>query len=194
MSETLQSLLERVSIPANLLEEPAPDADALASILKAAVTAPDHGGLRPWRFIKIDGRARENLGQIFCEAAQQQSPDIDADALSAIRGKPLRSPMIVAVVAAVKDHPKIPDQEQLFSAAAAAQNLQLAANALGYGSIWLTGPYARDTYVSEKLGLKPKECIVAFIYLGTPSAAASIARKKIQRRPDPADFLVEWTG
>src|SRR5690606_24357247 len=76
----------------------------------------------------------------------------------------------------------------------AAQNLQLAANALGYGSIWLTGPFATDEHVRQSLGLGSDDRIAGFIYLGTPGPAAAMARKKLQNRPQPADFMVNWTG
>ncbi len=194
MSDVLQSLLERVSIPANLLEAPAPSEDDLNTILQAAVTAPDHGAIRPWRFIKIQGEAQEKLADLFCEAARKNKPDITDAELEAIRQKPLRSPMIIAVVAVIKEHPKAPPHEQLLSAGAAAQHIMLAANALNYGSIWLTGPFASDPYVCQSLGLAEADQIVGFIYLGTPSAAAQMARKKIERRPDPADYTLEWTG
>lgn len=39
-----------------LLRAPAPKPDELAQILQAAMSAPDHGALRPWRFVKIQAR------------------------------------------------------------------------------------------------------------------------------------------
>jgi nitroreductase len=194
MSETLQSLLQRVSTPANLLREPAPAPAQLATILQAALAAPDHAGLRPWRFIVIQGDARRRLGEVFVAATLQDKPDTPAAELEAIGEKPLRAPMIVAVVAAIKPNPKIPPREQILSAGAAAHTILLAAGALGYGGIWLTGPFAEDAYVYKALGLKGEEQIVAFVHLGTPGPGAEITKKKIQNRPKPADYTVEWTG
>lgn len=190
----LAALLERVSIPADMLVEPAPAGADLETIVQAGVSAPDHGGLRPWRFISIAGTARERLGEVFCEAARRAKPDVTEQELAGVRKKPLRAPLIVAVVAAVKSSPKIPEHEQVLSAGAAAQNVQLAANALGYGSIWLTGPFATDDYVLERLGLAPGERLVAFVYLGTPSPQAAMAQKKLQNRPRAADFIIDWNG
>lgn len=194
MSETLQSLLQRVSTPANLLREPAPGPEQLSTILQAAVAAPDHAGLRPWRFIVIQGDARKRLGEVFVAGALQDNPGLPEAEQNAIREKPLRAPMIVAVVAAIKPNPKVPVREQLLSAGAAAHTILLAANALGYGSIWLTGRFAEDPYVYKELGLKEGEQIVAFVHLGTPGPGAEITKRKIQNRPKPADYTVEWTG
>jgi nitroreductase len=194
MSETLQSLLQRVSTPANLLQEPAPTPEHLATILQAAVVVPDHASLRPWRFIVIQGDSRKRLGDVYAAATLESKPDTPAADLEAIREKVLRAPMLVAVVAAIKANPKVPVREQLLSAGAAAHAILLAANALGYGSIWLTGRFAEDPYVYRELGLTGEEQIVAFIHLGTPAPGAVITRKKIQNRPKAADYTVEWTG
>lgn len=194
MSETLQSLLQRVSTPANLLQEPAPTPEHLGSILQAAVCVPDHAGLRPWRFIVIQGEALKRLGEVYVASTLQSKPDTPAAELDAIREKARRAPMVVAVIATVKPNPKVPVREQILSAGAAAHTILLAANTLGYGSIWLTGRFAEDPYVYRELGLKGEEQIVAFVHLGTPSPAAVITKKKILNRPKPADYTVEWTG
>jgi nitroreductase len=194
MSETLQSLLQRVSTPANLLQEPAPTPEHLVSILQAAVCVPDHAGLRPWRFIVIQGEALKRLGEVYVASTLQAKPDTPAAELDSIREKARRAPMVVAVVAAIKPNPKVPVREQILSAGAAAYSILLAANDLGYGSIWLTGRFAEDPYVYKELGLKEGEQIVAFVHLGTPGPGAVITRKKSQNRPKPADYTVEWTG
>jgi nitroreductase len=194
MSETLQSLLQRVSTPANLLQEPPPTPEHLATILQAAVCAPDHASLRPWRFIVIQGDARQRLGDVYVASTLESKPDTPATELDAIREKVLRAPMIVAVVAAIKSNPQVPSREQLLSAGAAAYSILLAANTLGYGSVWLTGRFAEDPYVYRELGLTGEEQIIAFIHLGTPAPGAVITKKKIQNRPKAANYTVEWTG
>ena len=193
MTTPIQALLERVSTPANLLQEPAPSAEELEQIVQAGLCAPDHGALRPWRFISIRGEAREALAQVFCDTSQRNQPDISEAELKDIYAKPLRAPLIVVVVAAVEEHPKIPSHEQILSAGAAAQNLLLASNALGYGSIWLTGSFATDPYVYQQLGLQVQERIIGFIYIGTPSSsAAKLVERKQQNRPTAKDFIIDW--
>ena len=167
MTDSLKHL-QRQSTPAVALTEPAPDAKQLRQILKTALTAPDHGRLHPYRFISIRGDALHKLSDIFGEATLRRDPDVDAAYLKKQKDKPLRSPLIVVVVAQLIDSPKIPEIEQLLSAGAAAHNVLLAANALGFGSIWLTGANAYDDYVRGELGLEDNERIIGFIYIGTP--------------------------
>ena len=175
MTESLKNL-NRYSTPAKALVEPAPDDEQLRLILKTALTAPDHGRLHPYRFISIRGKARRKLSEIFCQATLDREPGVDQAYLAKQKDKPLRSPLIVVVVASPINSPKIPEIEQLLSAGAAAHNVLLAANALGFGSIWLTGANAYDAYVCRELGLDTNERIIGFIYIGTP---------KIEFQPRP---------
>ncbi len=70
------------------------------------------------------------------------------------REKIRRSPCIVIVGCAVKrDFAKVPEIEQVIAAGAAAQNLFLAAHALGYGVMWKTGAAAYDAGVKAVVGL-----------------------------------------
>jgi nitroreductase len=172
------------------LQEPAPSDSELAAIVQAALRAPDHGRLRPWRFIAIRGPALERFGAVLAETLQARMPEASAEALARERGKALRAPLIVAVAARIRDNGKIPPVEQLLSAGAAAQNIMLAANALGYGAMWKTGDPAYDDRVKRALGLEEQDAIVAFIYLGTNSGAARPA----QPRAAVPEFLVEWRG
>ena len=186
--DALELLQGRASVSADDLEEPAPTDAEIETLIRAAVAAPDHGGLRPWSFIVIRGEARARLGEVFVEAARQREPGLDAAELEKLRGKPQRAPLVIAVAARVDpDNPKIPPLEQILSAGAAAQQLQLAANALGYGAIWLTGASAHDALVREALGLDFDDRLVGFVHIGTAAR-----RPAAPTRPDPARFLHEW--
>ena len=55
--QALDALLNRVSVPRLL--EPAPTAEQREVLFAAAMRAPDHGQLRPWRFLTVEGAARE---------------------------------------------------------------------------------------------------------------------------------------
>jgi nitroreductase len=186
MNDSLK-LLERHSTPAKALVEPAPDDKQLRLILKTALSAPDHGRLHPYRFISIRGDARHRLSEIFGKATQQREPDVEPAYLEKQKDKPLRSPLIVVVVASPIESPKIPEIEQMLSAGAAAHNVLLAANALGFGSIWLTGANAYDDYVCGELGLDQNEHIIGFIFLGTPSI--DIPPRPI---PEVSTHLTSW--
>ena len=139
--DALEAVLTRHSVPPAFLAEPAPDDATLERILAAGASAPDHGRLRPWRFIVIRGPARARLGEVFAEALVRRQPDAPAPALEQERARPLRAPLLIVVGARLEpQHPKIPEIEQILSTAAAAQSILIAAHALGYGAKWLTFP------------------------------------------------------
>lgn len=182
--ETLQS---RHSTPANQLIEPAPDDAQLKQILQAAMAAPDHGRLQPYRFLRIAGEARYRLSELFAEAVKNRDPEVSDEYLKKQADKPLRSPMIVVVIATLIDSPKVPRVEQLLCAGSVAHGILLASEALGFGGIWLSGDNAYDETVRQALGLTDNEEIVGFVYLGS---------KKNQmppRHPAPVEpFLGDW--
>jgi nitroreductase len=78
--------------------------------------------------------------------------------------------LLVVGCAVQADHPKVPEIEQVLATGAAVENLLLAAHALGYGSMWKTGPAAYDPGVKAALGLQPTDHIVAIVHLGSPAA------------------------
>ena len=186
MTDSL-TFLNRHSTPAKALIDPAPDEAQLKQILKIAMTAPDHGRLHPYRFISIRGEGRNRLSDLFGRAVQQRNPQVEAKYLKKQKDKPLRSPLIIVVVANLIESPKIPEIEQMLSAGAAAHNILLASNALGFGSVWLTGDNAYDDLVRSELGVAANEKIIGFIYLGTPQL-------DIPPRPVPRvdNFLSSW--
>lgn len=186
----LDALLRRNSTPPKLLDDPAPDDAALAAMFATAVRVPDHGAVRPWRFHVIRADARFALGELFVKALHRRDPNADTRDEVKERSRPLRAPLIVAVCAEiVPDNPKVPPVEQIASTSAAIQTLMLAANAMGFGAIWLTGANARDAGVKAAFGLADKDEIVGFVYMGTPTG--DIPDKP---RPDPAGLVSEWTG
>lgn len=188
MPEIIDALRQRVSCPR--LCDPGPTPAQLDLMFRAALRAPDHGLLRPWRFIVIAGDARQALGDLFVEAERLHQPDASAEALDKLRRNPLRAPVVIACVAVVTPgHRKVPVVEQVASMAAAVQNLQLAADALGYGAMWRTGPMAADPHVKARLGVETKDEIVAFLYVGTVDG-----ERRRADDVDPAPFVQYWDG
>ncbi len=145
------------------LVEPLPTDDELRLIYQAALRAPDHGMLRPWRFLLVKGQARNKLGELFVEAMQ---PDTEEKRNKLLKA-PLRAPMIIIAVSTITEHPKVPAIEQITSTAAAVQNMSLAAHALGYASIWRTGAVAFSDKVKLALDLSVSDEIVGLLYLGS---------------------------
>lgn len=188
----IDTIRARRSVPR--LVEPAPSAAELTAIVEAAACAPDHGRLRPWRFIVIEGDALDEMGAVLEEAyvarCAEQGVTPDEEARRKERTKLRRAPMVLVVAAVRRDDGRIPFVEQLLSAGAAAQNALLAATALGYGSMWRTGAPAYDDRVKAALGLGPGDAIVGFLYLG--SVPEGVERRP--HEPDLDDLVVRWRG
>jgi nitroreductase len=178
--DTLTAIHSRVT--AAKLSAPAPSAEQLQKIFEAAARAPDHGRIAPWHFIVIEGDARERFGALLGDAARRQKPGIDEAGVQSARNKALRAPLIVVAVARVVAHPKVPEIEQLLAVGAAVQNALLAAEAMGFGSMWKTGAPAYDPEVKRALGLQPTDHIIGFLYFGTPVSQVPVRPPELQGR------------
>jgi len=184
----LEALATRRSVKPDRLGEPAPSAGELDRILTIAARVPDHKKLVPWRFIVFEGEARAKAGEIFAEAcaAEEKEPPSPVR-LDTERARFLRAPLVVAVVSRVTNRRGTPEWEQILSAGAAAFNLCLAANAMGYATSWITEWIAYSPMVRERLGLGENERFAAFVYIGTPKE-----KPEERERPHLADIVTRW--
>ncbi len=183
--DALDLLLNRVSVPR--LVAPGPDAGQRELLFRAALRAPDHAQLRPWRFLTVEGEALTQLGELFAQGLLATNPEAEAPALDKARAMPLRAPLLVVVIARLQAHPKVPEQEQLLAAGCAAHGLLLAAHAQGIGAVWRTGELAYNATVASGLGLARDERIIGFLYLGT-------AERELRTAPQLSldDFVRAW--
>ncbi len=185
--DAMELLLSRES--ALKLEAPGPDRAALDAIFQSAVRAPDHGRLRPWRFVVIPEDRCAAFGEVMADCMRRNEPNASAEMLERERAKAMRAPIIVVAAAHVQKGHKIAEVEQLAAAVAATQNIMLAANAQGYGAMWKTGAPAYDATVKQALGLAPDDDIIGFIYLGKQVGGG------IQTpRPAAAEYVSMWEG
>jgi len=168
MNEPLSRLQRRRSLAPHRLGEPGPGAETLQTLLGVAARVPDHGRLVPWRFIVIEGGARQRIGAVIAAAFQADNPGADPEKVAFERDRLARAPVVVAVVSRAAPHVKIPEWEQILSAGAVCMNLLHAAHALGFGATWITEWYAFDRRVLDALGLEPRERIAGFVHIGTP--------------------------
>lgn len=162
----LQTAIETRASAARLTS-PGPSPADLARILAAAGRAPDHGRMKPWQLVVLEGSARERFAAAAAEAKRRRTASMSDEQLAAEREKMLRSPTLVVVGCAVREHPKVPEIEQVIAAGAAAQNLFLTAHDLGYGVMWKTGAAAYDPDVKAAVGLRATDHIVGIMHLGT---------------------------
>ncbi|HUR77416.1 MAG TPA: nitroreductase [Acidimicrobiales bacterium] len=188
--DALDAIFARRSI--GRMQPPAPNAADLEVILRAAAVAPDHNSLRPWKFVVLEGPAKDAFGVVLADAYRARCAAARKDVVPAKEQKELtklgRAPMVVVVCTVNRGEDKVPFVEQIAAGAAAAQNMLIAATTLGYGSMWRTGDPAYDNNVKVALGLTRLDAIVGFIYLGTP-------REDGAKEPNEAnldDLVVRW--
>ncbi len=163
---TIELLRTRRSAPPVALAGQGPTAEERELLLTLAARVPDHGKLVPFRFIVFEGAGRDKAGEIIAEVFAAAHPEASAADLAKERKRLAQAPLVVAVVSRVASHVKVPEWEQVLCAGAVCFNLEIAANALGFASIWLTEWFAYDRTVLARFGLAEHEKIAGFIHIG----------------------------
>ncbi|WP_457427838.1 nitroreductase family protein [Roseateles sp. P5_E7] len=182
----LDALLGRYSVGPKHLVEPGPDDAQLALMVQAALRAPDHAELVPYRFKLVRGSAKQGMADLFADAARMAGKGEEGAALDAERA--LKPPVTVAVVARIDlGHPLVPAHEQWAAVGGAVSNFLMAAHLLGFGGKMLSGAKVRTPAIAAAF-CEPGETLVGWIALGTP------ARKPAgpARKPDPGQVLIDW--
>ncbi|WP_199260053.1 nitroreductase family protein [Paracoccus binzhouensis] len=164
---TLAFLRQRRSHPPKLLTGPAPERHELMNLLELAARVPDHGKLEPWRFVVLERATLDRLAPVLARHVADAGGD---EAAVEKARSAFASPVIVAVVSAPVESPKIPEWEQFLSAGAVCLELLNAALAAGYGAAWLTGPAAQPDFARAHLGIGAGERVVGLIHIGRRGA------------------------
>ncbi len=168
-------LVERRSVSPKRLGGSGPGRDDIDRMLKAALRAPDHGGLHPWRVIEFASAQRDALAELFEQEKLRRDPLAPADDLRRAREHATRPPLLLAFVVTPLIRSHVPVREQWLSAGAALGNLLNAAHGLGYGAIILSGERYFDAELTTKLGVAQDEFLAGFVSLGTIVQAAPTA-------------------
>jgi len=188
MNNTIDFLKTRRSSKVASLTEPAPNAEQLQEILTIASRVPDHGKYHPWYFIVFEGDARREISAHLRTAYATENPDAEPAKLDLESERFLRAPMVIAVVSCIREG-KNPQWEQILSAGAACYNLCLAANALGFGTNWLTEWVSYSPTFRNLMGLDERDNFAGFIYIGTPSE-----KQDDRDRPDLTKIITHWSS
>lgn len=159
MPSIREAVLARRSAPK--VTDAAPDDAAIVSLLDAAARVADHASLAPWRVIALRGDARVRLGSALAAAA-----GLEGEAGGRLAAKPLRAPLLLAIVAVTREHPKVPLWEQEAAAAGVAHMLTLLIDEAGWGVMWRSGPHTRHPLVAEVHGLAADEHLLGWLYVG----------------------------
>lgn len=146
----------------------APPRSELVTLLSAAGRVADHSSLRPWRAIELRGDDRLVLGAAIAEASGDSKPST----------KPLRAPLVIAIVASYKKSDKVPRWEQEAVASGVAHTLSLLLDEAGWGVIWRTGGYTRSKAVAAAHGLGHNEELLGWLYVGGKPESSRPGRRK----------------
>lgn len=185
---TIDLLLRRRSVKPDKLGDPAPSSQEIETILTIASRVPDHKKLVPWRFVVIRDKARELLGLKLADICRKEEKIEPSEVRVQLeKERFLRAPLVIAVVAHIREKGGAPEWEQILSTGAACMNLTTAANALGYRTCWITEWMAYSKSFSEVFGLAQNEKIAGFIYIGTATEQPAD-----RERPKITDIVSYW--
>lgn len=163
-----------------------PDPDLIRQVIEAGTWAPNHHLTEPWRFIVLAGEARNGLGEAMGEAAARKAatPEAAERAREKALGKPLRAPYVIAVYAV--PNPAEPEIEEIAATAAAAQNMLLAAHALGLAAMWRSGDLIYSDEVRAFLRMPEQGIMLGVIYIGCPAMDPPTRHRR------HVDEVTEW--
>ncbi|HXE18246.1 nitroreductase family protein [Castellaniella sp. UC4442_H9] len=186
MNDFLNTLYTRRS--AKFVQAPGPDEAELALILRAAVCAPDHGAVHPWRFKIIRGADVPALIEIGVQAALDAGSPLPDPKIQNARRWLSRVPVVIAIACAPDPRGRIREQESLLSVGAAVMNMLNAIHSLGYCGFWSTGMGTYLDGVADALGFDVLDTrFMGYLSIGTP-----IDPLPEKQRPDYREFVSEW--
>ncbi len=187
--EVTRAIQSRRSV-GRVKQDPVPR-ELVEKVLESAVHAPNHKITEPWRFHVFTGkgrgelaRARAELARILAET-EGEDEELAAGRISRERKKAFRAPVVIAVISR-GGRDEVETLENYAACAAAVQNMQLTAHALGLATIWRTGVQAYHPYIRDFFGLEDGDRIVAYLYLGYPDMGER------PRRREPASSKTVW--
>lgn len=168
MSTTLDAVRGRRSW--SKVTDEAPSHEELLELVQAAGRVADHSNLKPWRLIEIRGDDRITLGRALAKA----------DGSKGVSSKPMRAPLLIAVVGNYRKKHKVPEWEQEVAAAGVAHTLSLLLDDAGWGVFWRTGDAVRSKAVAKAHKLRKNEKLLGWLYVGgKPGGSQGGSRRSI---------------
>lgn len=147
-----------------------PTRDEIEAMLDAALTAPDHNQLCPWRVVLIAHESRDPLAESFLAGKRRRKGErfVTADDVEREFDKARHPPVMLAVVTNLTyGVEEVPVEEQYVAIGASLQNILLSAHALGYGAVILSGNRVRDREVRSFIGVDDDQHLVGFVCMGS---------------------------
>lgn len=165
----------------------APSREQLNEMFKAALRAPDHGRLKPYRFVVI-----QNLALLHqCFLATVEEFDLGEHGLGKAEKLANQAPCVVAAIAKLDpDNEKVPTWEQIISAGCATYGLQLAANLQGFETVWISKNWIKSQAIRRTLNCTENEQIIGLVMIGSPQDKTEITQATETENPDGfVDYL-----
>ncbi|MDH2925040.1 nitroreductase [Nicoletella semolina] len=154
--------------------EIAPNAEQLKIMFQSALRVPDHGRLKPYRFVVIEKQAMGSLEELLKASANEF--EMGKEARQKAENLCQRSPMMIGVVAKIAENiPKVPAWEQMISAGCATYALQLAANAQGFETCWISNQWIKGSALRHAFQCEDDEQIIALLMIGSPCDSTQIS-------------------
>jgi len=184
-SLALTLITSRQSILPRRLADPGPTSAQIEEMFEAAAAAPDHGEIRPWRFVLVPPDRRADLGSAFAQALAERDPGATPEQLAQARDKALRAPFVALVIARLgKSEPEIDELERMVSLGAAVQNVLLMAHSFGLGAGLTGGLALRSSAIRQLFDLQDGEHAICCLNVGT-----ALHRKPARLRPAVDSFV-----
>jgi len=164
----LDLLTARHSVGPKHLAAPGPSDVQLQIAFAAALRAPDHGKLIPFRFVVVRDGGLERLAELFVDYGRRHGKPEPELALE--RARAVQAPVVIAVVARIDDTQEVPVHEQWIALGGALTNVLNALHLLGFGAKMLSGRRARDAQIGAAF-CDAGEQLVGWISCGTATSA-----------------------
>lgn len=180
--DVFEAIRERRTI-GRVKNEPVPR-EQIEKILEAGNWAPSHHATEPWRFFVLTGEGRHVLGEAYADIAvlTQSLAGMTREETEAFRAKhaskAFRSPVVIAVAVSPSAEKGVSRIEEFAAAHAAAQNMLLAAHALGLGAIWRSGEPMYHPRMLQAFGLTADEALVGLLYVGKPDMPQPVGKRR----------------
>lgn len=147
--------------------EIAPSTEQVEKMIQAALRAPDHGRMKPYHFVVIEKSGMSKLRHCLEAAAVE----FEMDEKNAAKAEKLsnQAPMVIGVVAKLDHHsPKVPAWEQMLTAGCATYAMQLAANAQGFETVWISKKWVEGSALRTMFGCEQGDKVIGLLLVGSP--------------------------
>ena len=183
--DLLHLLGQRFSTGPKYLAAPGPTMEAWMRAARVAERAPDHGALRPFRFVIVGDDQRPALSELFAQGALERGQP--PDDVEKARARAFNGPGLAALVVRIRpDVPDVPVHEQWMCVGAGLMNFLNALHVMGFAAKSLSGLSVTDEAIKAAF-CDANESLACWIVAGRPRQPAHPR----QREP-VAPLLETW--